>query len=185
MSVESIIFISNINSYEKNKALLLPETHPCSIISSVYVRREDFESDVLRSFSSESAIRHQASVDFPRSDVEIDGRRCMDTPPNVSIGLLSLCTQAVMGLPVMLLHDADHIVLNASTPLVVRVDSQSRSVVVRKELHIPFGEDLDSVTRVHVMIILDREDARIVFSHITQPSCLAVESHHPKVHSRE
>ena len=80
----------------KGKPIVLPISP--DIMSRVFLRRGDFEWDVRQSFATDAAIQHQATLDFPRSDVEIDGRRCITPPASVCPALLCLATQAVMGL---------------------------------------------------------------------------------------
>ena len=77
------------------------------IQSYIVVSRETFDEDLLRSFSSRermSAIKNQVFIDSPRCCIEVDGVRTKSIPPIADARKLALCTQAVLGLPVELLH---------------------------------------------------------------------------------
>lgn len=146
------------------KPIVLPKSP--DITSRVFVRRRDFEWDVRQSFTTEAAIQHQARLDFPRSDVEIDGRRCAAPPASISPTLLCLATQAIMGLPVALLHQAAPIVANANTPLSVRVDTSANLCIAHKDLLIPTDESMQRMHRIHVTVSIHDDEAQVVFSFV-------------------
>lgn len=146
------------------KQIVLPRSS--DITSRVFVRRCDLEWDVRQSFATEAAIRHQATIDFPRSDVEIDGRRCTAPPASVCPTLLCLATQAVMGLPVALLHQTVPVVVNADTPLRVRLDTSANLCVAQKELLVPTDETMQRMHRVQVMVSVHEDEAQVVFSFV-------------------
>ena len=84
----------------------LPEP---GVESYVVVPRPAFDEDLLRSFPGRDvrrAVRSQVLIDAPRCDVEVEGVRVNETiPPGLEdVATLALCTQAVVGLAVELLH---------------------------------------------------------------------------------
>lgn len=77
--------------------------------SCIVVARQYFDDDLLCAFPMRGrmeSIRRQVEVDAPRCRLEIEGIRIASVPCAFEYGerILALCTQAVMGLPVELLH---------------------------------------------------------------------------------
>ena len=94
--------------------ILDPECACC-----VHVDRRDFLQDILRAFKNSASVRRQAAIDAPRCSLEVDGLR-RNLIDNIPPHLLPFCTQAVVGLPIELLHFAGHHVIGSS-PLSIKL----------------------------------------------------------------
>jgi hypothetical protein len=128
---------------------------PTRAMSSVVViPRSLFDADLLSAFlprnreTRATLVYRQVDLDAPRSHVYVDGVRVRSAAAADCCGLrndrlLALLTQAVVGLPVELLHRAGHCVMEpprtlkaSSSPLTVRVLSDSGDFMAHKALAI-------------------------------------------------
>ena len=102
---EEVIAVDALTFGRRAPTFVLPEPN---IRSYIVVSRSAFDDDLLRAFPSRDvgrAVREQLLLDAPRCDVEVEGARVHRTIPSaLDVSKLALCTQAVVGLPVELLH---------------------------------------------------------------------------------
>ena len=118
------------------RSLVIPEPEVVAT-STVYVPRDVFAADLASAFGNADAVRRQVEVDVPRSHVEVDGERRTRAPLHgVPSHLLPMCTQAVLGLPITLLHSPTRMVLDARGPMVVHVSTGGDGVVVFKDVDV-------------------------------------------------
>lgn len=131
--------------------------------SIVQIPRATFERDTARAFTSKEAVRRQVQIDAPRCILEVDGTRYTHGIPPLRSSLLPLCTQAVLGLPVELLHRSTSGVLERSphTPLVIRLSSAG-DLMVRKDLRVLLHNKVVPL-RVLVVATNDNPKAGVYF----------------------
>ena len=112
--MEDAIAVDALLPDRKAPAFALPEggLHSC-----IVVPRRAFDLDLLRSFPHRDtgrAVRAQVMRDAPRCKLEVEGERVRSRVPAAlcdDVRKLALCTQAVVGLPVELLHRSVGIVM--------------------------------------------------------------------------
>lgn len=88
-------------------SLLCPDEE---VVTTVHFTRHSFMKDLLRYFKDEASIRRQVELDAPRCRLEVGGVRTKGVP-SLPSHLLAVCTQAVLGLPLELLHMSGYSVL--------------------------------------------------------------------------
>jgi hypothetical protein len=145
-----------------------------SVISSVFVTRSRYDADLHHAYANAEGVRMQARLDFPRSLVEIDGRRRTTPPMRTPIADLMWCTQSVMGLPVERLHRAGLVAMEPTAQrwerkLRVRLNTVDREVLATKVLVVlPLTADLASQTAVPIFVLVhaQRDHVRIDFVHL-------------------
>ena len=105
---------------------------------SVYMTFDTFVRDIWNSFDHDAArARYQCAMDAPRIVLVVDGvvhTKCPDE--SVPAHLLPLCTQAIMGMAVELLHFSSVQVAERATkaPLVIHLSNDSESLFAYKGL---------------------------------------------------
>ena len=146
-----------INVFTPNKEirLALPDD---GVVSCVTIPRHVYTNDLATAFR-DTSVRKQVSVDAPRCHLEVDGVRCLGVPEMLPDSLLPLCTQAIMGLPVELLHKTFGCVAEVEkhSPLKVCLTSTG-DVVAHKELCIFDGT---KAVPVHVSVITMEGDSDV------------------------
>ena len=154
------------HALESGRAPLPPRAHLCSC---VHVPRAAFLADLRRSFASEAVLRRQVEVDAPRCWIEVEGDRCLAVP-DIPPALLGVCTQAVMGLAVVLLFRATGGVFETKRRLRVSVAADG-TFVAQKVLCIPSDahgtphaqDDAPGLAEVCVLVIGEVDDVRIEY----------------------
>jgi hypothetical protein len=108
---------------------------PCHAIPHVvYVDKQFFDADLWSAFRSYAAARRQMSIDLPRSVFYADGIRSSDIPPRFPRHLYPYCTQAIMGLPVILLTCSVGVVFECGSQLCIYTQPSQGVVHATKEL---------------------------------------------------
>ena len=122
----------------------------------VYLSKDLFFQDVMSSFRNHSDLVRQVEMDVPRMNVWLNGLRCVDARPLFddakAASLLPACTQAVMGLPVQMMHSHDAFVAECApaTPLRVYLSTDGKEVgfSAYKRLRI-LQNDMVVLVRIH------------------------------------
>lgn len=115
--MEEIVAVDALLADRRVPMFLLPEE---GLQSYIVVPRAAFDEDLLRAFPHRNvgrAVRAQVLLDAPRCRVEVEGKRVYTSVPSVlynDLPILALCTQAVVGLPVELLHRSVGLVMEPS-----------------------------------------------------------------------
>jgi len=127
--------------------------------ASVHVHVDVFMNDIWASYHHDTRAAHrQMRLDVPRIVLLVDGVVVVSPPP-IPMHMLPLCTQAVMGLAVQVLHEY-HMVGERSirTPLFIHFFNHYRSFVAYKglrtlpddnDVRISVGNDGDDYVCIH------------------------------------
>jgi hypothetical protein len=144
---------------EVGRALVVPELDVVSTMT-VYVPRDVFVEDLASAFRNDDAMRRQVELDVPRSHVEVDGERRRNAPLHgVSRHLLPMCTQAVLGLPITLLHSTTRTVLDGRGPMIVHVSTHGGAVVVFKDMDVVVASAHTPASPQRVRVMVSAADA--------------------------
>lgn len=115
--MEDMIAVDAMLSNRATPTFLLPER---GVQSYIVVPRRAFDDDLMRAFphrDAERAVKAQVLVDAPRCRLEVEGVRVHSSIPDAlseDVRMLAVCTQAVVGLPVELLHRSVGLVMEPS-----------------------------------------------------------------------
>lgn len=128
----------------------------CSVVD---VPRRAFLADVRAAFASDDAVRRQIEIDAPRSNIVCDGARVADEAPPLARDVLPVCTQAVLGSAVEMLHRGSDGVLEPArrAPMCVSV-STCGDFLVRKDLRVLRGGEARGV---RVLIVAPRSSGTV------------------------
>ena len=123
---------------------LIPHTTGSHV---VYIDKTRYDQDLLRGQEHAVAAYTQISKDIPRSTFFMNGRISRRVCADLPLTLLRYCTQAVMGLPLELLHSSSVIVAERRQKRSMRICATDQNVHVTKELQV-----LDDATAIPVEI---------------------------------
>ena len=122
---------------------------------TVYVKKSFFDVDLLRGFATPEEGFKQLSKDAPRSEFIFNGLRYTFPPQIMPLSLMPYCTQAVMGLPVEILHQNLGLVRETGTPLHIRAYTFATPLVHASKDLLVKCENVWKVVNVAVLVVSD------------------------------
>lgn len=99
----------------------------------IYIPKQFYDSQVKCGQETDSKVKHQATIDIPRSDVKVDGEQIHVLPDYIPSKVLRYCTQTVMAVPVEMLTRFG-LVAEASKPTPLNIEVWGGHVCARKKL---------------------------------------------------
>ena len=124
---EFIIF-DVIESTTKGLPRILPSAFT---LTTLLIDRTLYELDLFKCLRTTHAVKHQLSIDFPRCEFLVDGRR-ETVIPDVPIRVARFCTQSVMALPLEVIQ------MSCENSIVSETKMRSPMVVHLYKNHVVF-----------------------------------------------
>ena len=133
-----------IFDYMDTRYAVFPQILPqAGTVHTVYVDRSRFDIDVAVGQEKMFMAYAQFQKDVSRCGFHMNGRAMRRLPHNLPASLVRYCTQAVLGLPVEIMHFSGHLVAELVEKQAMKVFASDRDVTVTKCLRC---KDIDAGT---------------------------------------
>ena len=160
--------ICNVIDKDINKIKIKPNVQSKTIVN-YYIRTCVYDSflagtDKVDSTALKQKYLKQLKLDIPRSRIFIDNELITTYNDQLDPGLIPYCTQAVMSMPLLLLHSKDTIITERRIPqrMTVRVFI-NRFIIINKTLDICLNHATIPIT---FFIKVDKEDSYVIIKAI-------------------
>lgn len=140
---------------------------------TIYVDRRRFDADVAVGQEKMITAYAQFHKDVHRCRFFMNGRLTRRLPSQLPVQLLRYCTQAVMGLPLEVMHCSEYIVAEMSDKQPMNIFASDRDVVVVKRLQFAHHTSMHAWRSLEITVRVKLFDPTALMSFrfdITDPS---------------